>query len=251
MDQSLPSGAKERKDIPVYSGVLKYFPRAIAYIAHVSKVGNDQHNPGEPLHWAKDKSTDHLDSCVRHLMDAGKTDKDGVLHSGKAAWRALANLETELEKESLKGDELSRILNQYIEEEASKPVKMSPVWKKILGVDSSPRRQKGLVIYVAGPYRDKDPDVVRDNISRADYWGRRLRKMGHYPIVPHTMTQSWDGEFTFEQIMEADLALLSRCDGLLYLGLSEGTLKEHDHAKKLGMRLFYPHMLPPNLTGVD
>lgn len=236
MDQSLPSGAKERKDTPVYSGVLKYFPRAIAYIAHVSKVGNDQHNPGEPLHWAKDKSTDHLDSCVRHLMDAGKTDKDGVLHSGKATWRALANLETELE---------SQVRNI----QCPGGITPSEVNRIVAKVESEPRRRKGLVIYVAGPYRHEDPDVVRDNISRADYWGRCLRKMGHYPIVPHTMTQSWGGEFTFDEIMEADLALLSRCDGLLYLGPSEGTLKEYNHAEKLGLSIYSPGSLPPNLAG--
>jgi hypothetical protein len=93
----LPTDAKARKDTPVVTGVLDYFPLAIAYVAHVSKVGNAQHNPGQPLHWAKGKSTDHADSLVRHLMERGKTDSDGVLHSGKVAWRALALLQTELE----------------------------------------------------------------------------------------------------------------------------------------------------------
>lgn len=93
----LPTDAQARKDTPVVTGVLDYFPLAIAYVAHVSKVGNDQHNPGQPLHWAKGKSTDHADSLVRHLIERGKPDSDGVLHSGKVAWRALALLQTELE----------------------------------------------------------------------------------------------------------------------------------------------------------
>lgn len=94
----LPTDSQERKDTPIYSGVLRYFPRALAYVAKVSKAGNDKHNPGQSLHWSKDKSNDHADCVARHLIEAGSTDADdGLLHSGKLAWRALALLETELE----------------------------------------------------------------------------------------------------------------------------------------------------------
>ena len=81
----------------MYEGLLKYFPDALAYVAYVSKVGNDQHNPGQPLHWAKEKSTDHGDCIIRHQVDAGAMDDDNVLHSGKVAWRSLAQLQVELE----------------------------------------------------------------------------------------------------------------------------------------------------------
>lgn len=94
----LPTDAAARKAVPLFTGVLKYFPDALAYVAQVSKAGNDQHNPGQPLHWAKDKSTDHADCIARHLLEAGTVDADGLLHSGKLAWRALALLQIELEK---------------------------------------------------------------------------------------------------------------------------------------------------------
>lgn len=94
----LPTNSQERKDTPIYSGVLRYFPRALAYIAKVSKTGNDKHNPGQPLHWSKGKSNDHGDCVARHLLEAGTIDPDDNLrHSGKLAWRALALLEIELE----------------------------------------------------------------------------------------------------------------------------------------------------------
>ena len=93
----LPTDAKERKKMPVCRGVLDYFPDACAYVGFVSYTGNEQHNPGQPMHWAKEKSTDHADCIVRHLMERGLVDSDGVLHSGKLAWRALALLQTELE----------------------------------------------------------------------------------------------------------------------------------------------------------
>lgn len=95
----LPTDAKERKATPITTGVLDYFPLALAEIARVSKAGNDQHNPGQPLHWAKGKSTDHADCLVRHLLERGTKDTDGQRHSAKMAWRALALLQTELEEE--------------------------------------------------------------------------------------------------------------------------------------------------------
>ena len=92
--------AAERKATPVFSGVLMYFPDAIADVARCSKAGNDQHHPDKPLHWDRAKSTDELDALTRHLIDAGKTDTDGIRHSAKVAWRALANLQKEIERES-------------------------------------------------------------------------------------------------------------------------------------------------------
>ena len=87
-----------RKETPIYSGVLKYFPLAIAEVARCSRAGNEQHNPGTPLHWDRSKSGDELDALARHLMDAGTMDTDGILHDVKVAWRALANLQKVLEK---------------------------------------------------------------------------------------------------------------------------------------------------------
>lgn len=88
-----------RKDIPVYSGVLTYFPNAIKYVSRVSKAGNEQHHPNKPLHWDKNKSTDEPDALVRHLIDHSiePVDEDGIYHLGKVAWRALAMLERFLE----------------------------------------------------------------------------------------------------------------------------------------------------------
>lgn len=97
------SDAEKRKQCPVSSGVLAYFPKAMKAIAHCSYVGNEQHNPGQPLHWDRSKSTDEDDAMIRHFIDSlgpEKVDADGVRHSTKCAWRALARLEKELEATS-------------------------------------------------------------------------------------------------------------------------------------------------------
>jgi len=93
----LPNDPKARKALPVCTGVLDYFPDAILAVAECSKVGNDQHNPGQPLHWDRSKSQDEADALLRHLMQRGTIDTDGIRHSAKVAWRALALLQKELE----------------------------------------------------------------------------------------------------------------------------------------------------------
>ena len=97
--ETVKSKAKERKETPVFSGVLNYFPDAIREVAKASKAGNDQHNPNTPLHWDRSKSGDELDALSRHLLEAGTIDDDGIRHSTKVAWRALANLQKEIEKD--------------------------------------------------------------------------------------------------------------------------------------------------------
>ena len=91
--------AAERKATPVYSGVIKYFPDALQEVARVSYIGNEQHNPGQPLHWDRSKSQDELDALSRHLTDHATVDMDGdgCLHLAKVAWRALAALQKHLE----------------------------------------------------------------------------------------------------------------------------------------------------------
>lgn len=95
-----PTDAAARKAMPIARGVLDYFPDALLCIAEVSRVGNEQHNPGEPMHWAKEKSTDEADALLRHLIDRGTFDSDGLRHSAKVAWRALALLQRELDAEA-------------------------------------------------------------------------------------------------------------------------------------------------------
>lgn len=96
----LPTDAKARKAIPISSGCLKYFPDALTAVAQLSYIANEQHNPGEPLHWAKEKSTDEADALARHQVQHVKGemyDSDGLLHATKVAWRGLAQLQRLLE----------------------------------------------------------------------------------------------------------------------------------------------------------
>jgi hypothetical protein len=106
----LSDDSKERKETPLYSGLLQYFPRALAAVARVSHKGNEKHNPGQPLHWSRGKSADHEDCVVRHMVTPYNVDTDGELHIAHAAWRALAACEIALEK--LESDRVTARLEQ-------------------------------------------------------------------------------------------------------------------------------------------
>lgn len=98
-----PTNNGTRKDRPVFSGVMQYFPDALLEVALHSKKGNDKHNPGEPLRWAKEKSTDQADCVARHLIDIGPNwdaidEETQSYHATALAWRALALLQTVLER---------------------------------------------------------------------------------------------------------------------------------------------------------
>lgn len=107
----LPADSKARKNLPLARGCLDYFPDALAAVAALSQAGNDKHNPGEPLHWSREKSSDHADCIARHLLERGTVDaEDGILHDVKVAWRALAMAQIALEK--LQREEAQKALRE-------------------------------------------------------------------------------------------------------------------------------------------
>ena len=89
--------SEERKEYPIISGCLDYFRDALLEVSHVSWLGNQKHNPGQPLHWARGKSTDDIDALGRHLVGRENIDVIDPAHSeltveegAEMVWRALA-----------------------------------------------------------------------------------------------------------------------------------------------------------------
>lgn len=103
----LPTDYDQRKSLPIFDGCIMYFPLALLAVSEVSRLGSEQHNPGEPLHWARGKSMDQYNTAVRHMMDhrlGGRYDTDGGRHLAKAAWRVLAALQLDIEQEALQAE---------------------------------------------------------------------------------------------------------------------------------------------------
>ena len=90
--------SEERKNCPVGQIIQNYWPDAFMLLAYHCKVGNDKHNPGQPLHWAREKSKDHEDCIARHLIGAGGRDADGLRHSVGLFFRAACVVQLEIEK---------------------------------------------------------------------------------------------------------------------------------------------------------
>lgn len=86
-----------RKKVPMFSGLLAYFPDACAAVAEHSYKGNEKHNPGEPLHHARGKSMDHTDCILRHVSNYEGMDGDS-LEVIALAWRAMALAQEVLER---------------------------------------------------------------------------------------------------------------------------------------------------------
>lgn len=96
----MTTNKEKRKQIPLYSGLMKYFPDALCEVAKVSFIGSKQHHPNKPVHWDRAKSTDDLDALMRHLLQADELDIDGTSHLAKCAWRCLAALQKQTENKN-------------------------------------------------------------------------------------------------------------------------------------------------------
>jgi hypothetical protein len=95
---SLPEDDAARREYPMFDGLIAYFPNALADVAMVSKIGNEQHNPGQPMHWARGKSTDHENKIMRHLADVGGR-MPAACATRRGSRGARSRLQEELERE--------------------------------------------------------------------------------------------------------------------------------------------------------
>ena len=112
----LPTKNSERKMLPILTFLTEYFPDAIIELVKLCVAGNVQHNPElapADIKWAREKSTDQLNTAFRHLWDH-KTgtvlDSDGVYHLAKTAWRTLAELQLQIERDRLEAKHPLQVL---------------------------------------------------------------------------------------------------------------------------------------------
>lgn len=101
----LPLEDKERKMLPILTFLAEYFPDVIVELTQLCVKGNIQHNPElnpADIKWAREKSTDQLNTAFRHLFDRATGthyDKDGAAHLIKTIWRAAAQRQLDIEAE--------------------------------------------------------------------------------------------------------------------------------------------------------
>lgn len=105
-------------------------------------------------------------------------------------------------------------------------------------------------VYISGPYSNQDQEQVSLNIQRADEAAKAIALKGHYPFCPHTQSRNWecDPRFTHEDFLRVDLAWVTKCDWLLFLGHSPGADRELALACERGLVVFYAADEVPEAT---
>lgn len=154
MKYTLTTDSAQRKDIPMYSGCLMYFPAALAGVAMHSKAGNDKHNPGQPLHHSRGKSNDHVECIIRHLVDMG--DLQAVIDRNKDEPRYTADevkaLLTEANANAWRALALSQELHERY---AGAPLAPRAVAETVVSLSGVDNRVKCLTI---GCESDREPN---------------------------------------------------------------------------------------------
>lgn len=101
-----------------------------------------------------------------------------------------------------------------------------------------------LLIYVSGPYTADTEHEKQANVNRALDAGIEVHRRGHIPLVPHlthyfdARTKALGENITWEQYMIWDLAILERCDAILYLDSSPGADIELRFAENNGIIVY-------------
>jgi nucleoside 2-deoxyribosyltransferase len=99
-------------------------------------------------------------------------------------------------------------------------------------------------IYIAGPYRAKTGDAVRQNIREARLIMAELLRRGYAALCPHTMTEAMEylhPDIPDQAYLDSDLVLMRRCDAVVLTPgweRSSGTAAEIREAKAAGIPVF-------------
>lgn len=102
-----------------------------------------------------------------------------------------------------------------------------------------------MIVYCAGPYSADTREARWANVLNAVEVGIAIRQKGHYPIIPHLYNEfdevaKMQGiDFTWQDYMDMDLAILERCDALYFIGSSKGADIERERALDLGLEVYH------------
>lgn len=103
-----------------------------------------------------------------------------------------------------------------------------------------------MLVYLAGLYTKGNID---DNITLARKIAIEVWESGLWAITPHLNTAHFevDCKATYEDYMQGDLCMVSRCDAIIMLpgwDQSSGAKRELDLAKSLNIPVYYYPELP-------
>lgn len=97
------------------------------------------------------------------------------------------------------------------------------------------------VIYIAGPFRGSNGWIIEQNVRAAEAAGLEVAKLGAMPLIPHCNTRFFHGVLSDEFFVEGTLALMLRCDAVLFLNTwrnSAGCRGEYDVCRRHNIPTF-------------
>ena len=99
------------------------------------------------------------------------------------------------------------------------------------------------LLYIASPYRAKEPWRVEVNIQAALTLAREVVKITDkwFPVVPQANTAHFDGMRSDQYFLDGTLEMLRKCDAVLmgpWWQDSDGCCAEYVEAERLGLPIF-------------
>lgn len=179
MNGKLPQNSKLRKEIPLFTFLSEYFPDVFVAMASLSFKANEKHNPGQPMHWSREKSADHKDCAIRHFLDEEHIDPaTGWPEAVAAAWRACANAQLVIERMRKEGrlpawaqQDAAAAVKEAIE--YIPPLRFKPVSPEAASV-LSPSEREGVPVCIDCEH----PDRCRKFGCHQKYYQRPPRTRG-------------------------------------------------------------------------
>lgn len=112
-----------------------------------------------------------------------------------------------------------------------------------------------MLIYIAGPYREKNGRTVADNIKTVRGIAIEIWKSGHYALAPHLNTAHFEEDapgVSDIAWLAGTMEMLRRCDAIVLTANwkeSEGAIAEVQYAESVGMPIYYWAEMDPNFVG--
>jgi hypothetical protein len=104
--------------------------------------------------------------------------------------------------------------------------------------------KRDIVVYISGKYSGKDYDEIESNIKKVRETAIKLWELGYTVLAPHLNTYHFetDCKCSYQDYIDGDLTLLSRCDAILMLDNweeSTGAKIEKQAAEDRMMEIFF------------
>jgi hypothetical protein len=96
--------------------------------------------------------------------------------------------------------------------------------------------------YIAGPYRAKTSEGIKDNIRKARAVALKYWELGYACICPHTNTGFYETDIAESVLIVGDYEFILRCDVIVMVKDWEGSVgsrAEHEFAQDHGIQVIY------------